>query len=413
MQSDTIIFGILALTLGLVFYTQTLPRFKTFYQIVPGVLLCYLLPAVFVFFEWIDPSKSSIYFVASRYLLPAALVLMTLGIDLKAVLKLGPKALILFSVGTGSIILGGPIALLITGSIWPGLLELQGQDAIWRGLATIAGSWIGGGANQAAMLEVFQYNKNLYGAMVLVDVIIANTWLAVLLVLVGKKDRIDQWLKADTSAIQSLVLKMEGYEKKVKRIATTPDLMILLGISFGAVSLSHFAGEQISNSLPQLFPVLTQPSHILYSITSPFLWMVLIATLIGLFLSQTRMRSLEGIGASKFGSVFIYLLVASIGMQIDLKAIGEQPHLLVLGAIWIGIHALVLFLVAKWIKAPYFFVAVSSQANVGGAASAPVIAASFHPSLSSVGILLAICGYIAGTIGAYLCALLLQAAYTL
>lgn len=413
ITDDTIIFGLLAFILASVFYTQKDQKFSAFYKVIPAVLLCYLLPALLVYLRIIDPKESKLYFVASRYLLPAALVLMTLSVDLKAVLRLGPKSLIMFFTGTVGIIIGGPLALIFTGTLWPELLQLEGNDAIWRGLATVAGSWIGGGANQAAMLEVFSYNKNLYGSMVLVDVLVANFWLAILIFLVGKKTQIDHYLKADSQSIDDLIEKMEGYQKRVRRVASTTDLMLLLGVGFGSVGIAHFIGNFISSNLPYWFPVLNDPKHILASITSPFLWMVLTATVIGILASKTSLRSLDGIGSSNLGSVFIYLLVATIGMQIDLRAIGEQPELLIIGLIWILIHSLLLFLVGKWIKAPYFFLAVGSQANVGGAATAPVIAASFHPALSSVGILLAICGYIVGTIGAYLCALLLQAAHNL
>ena len=413
ITDDTIIFGLLAFILASVFYTQKDQKFSAFYKVIPAVLLCYLLPALLVYLRIIDPKESKLYFVASRYLLPAALVLMTLSVDLKAVLRLGPKSLIMFFTGTVGIIIGGPLALIFTGTLWPELLQLEGNDAIWRGLATVAGSWIGGGANQAAMLEVFSYNKNLYGSMVLVDVLVANLWLAILIFFVGKKTQIDHYLKADSQSIDDLIEKMEGYQKSVRRVASTTDLMLLLGVGFGSVGIAHFIGNFISSNLPYWFPVLNDPKHILASITSPFLWMVLTATVIGILASKTSLRSLDGIGSSNLGSVFIYLLVATIGMQIDLRAIGEQPELLIIGLIWILIHSLLLFLVGKWIKAPYFFLAVGSQANVGGAATAPVIAASFHPALSSVGILLAICGYIVGTIGAYLCALLLQAAHNL
>jgi len=413
ITDDTIIFGLLAFILAGVFYTQKDQKFSAFYKVIPAVLLCYLLPALLVYLRIIDPTESKLYFVASRYLLPAALVLMTLSVDLKAVLRLGPKSLIMFFTGTVGIIIGGPLALIFTGTLWPELLQLEGNDAIWRGLATVAGSWIGGGANQAAMLEVFSYNKNLYGSMVLVDVLVANFWLAILIFLVGKKTQIDHYLKADSQSIDDLIEKMEGYQKSVRRVASTTDLMLLLGVGFGSVGIAHFIGNFISSNLPYWFPVLNDPKHILASITSPFLWMVLTATVIGILASKSSLRSLDGIGSSNLGSVFIYLLVATIGMQIDLRAIGEQPELLIIGLIWILIHSLLLFLVGKWIKAPYFFLAVGSQANVGGAATAPVIAASFHPALSSVGILLAICGYIVGTIGAYLCALLLQAAHNL
>ena len=138
--------------------------------------------------------------------------------------------------------------------------------------------------------------------------------------------------------------------------------------------------------------------------------MITITTIIGVLLSFTRARSYEGAGASKFGSVFIYILVASIGMKMDLTLIFDNLGLILVGAIWMIIHAGLLILVAKLIRAPYFFLAVGSQANVGGAASAPIVASAFHPSLATVGVLLAVFGYAIGTVAAILCTILMQLA---
>ncbi len=138
--------------------------------------------------------------------------------------------------------------------------------------------------------------------------------------------------------------------------------------------------------------------------------MISIATLIAILLSFTKAKNYEGAGASKFGSVFIYILVASIGMKMDLTLILDNTGLIVIGVVWMSIHAALLILMAKLIKAPYFFLAVGSQANVGGAASAPIVAAAFHPSLATVGVLLAVFGYAIGTVGAILCTILMQLA---
>ena len=108
------------------------------------------------------------------------------------------------------------------------------------------------------------------------------------------------------------------------------------------------------------------------------------------------------------GSVFIYILVATIGMKMDLTSVLSNPGLLVVGLIWISIHAILLIIVAKLIKAPYFFLSVGSQANIGGAASAPIVATEFHPSLASVGVLLAVFGYVIGTYGALVSAYLME-----
>jgi uncharacterized membrane protein len=136
--------------------------------------------------------------------------------------------------------------------------------------------------------------------------------------------------------------------------------------------------------------------------------MISISTLIAILLSFTKVRKLEGAGASKIGSVFIYVLVATIGMKMDLTMIFDNLGLLAIGLIWMSVHAALLVIVAKLIRAPYFFLAIGSQANVGGAASAPVVASAFHSSLATVGVLLAVFGYAVGTIGAIACTLLMQ-----
>jgi len=127
-------------------------------------------------------------------------------------------------------------------------------------------------------------------------------------------------------------------------------------------------------------------------------------------LSFTRFRSYEGAGASKIGSVFIYFLVATIGLKMDINEAFKNAGLFGVGFVWMAIHVVLMILVAWLIKAPFFFLAVGSKANIGGAASAPVIAAAFHPALAPVGVLLAVLGYALGTYGAWLCGLLMQAA---
>lgn len=412
--NDTVIFGIITFCLAFVFLTAQSqhPFWKKFYGVVPTLLLCYLLPALLVNLKIIAIDESKLYFVSSRYLLPAALILMTLSIDLNKIARLGPKALLMFFTGTFGIIIGGPIALMIVSVILPSAVDGVGFDAIWRGLATIAGSWIGGGANQATMLEVFQYTPSKYGSMVLVDILMANIWLAVLLFGVGKAERIDRWLKADTSQIQALIEKVSQFSEKVNRTPQTSDWVILTGIAFLGVGTAHFFAPLIVDLMTLM---INEDSSlgIFESLKSNFLWMVVIATVFGIALSFSRFKSYEGVGASKIGGVFIYILVATIGMQMDLSKILENPGLLLIGFVWICIHAALLILVAKLTKSPFFFLAVGSQANVGGAASAPVIAAEFHPSLSSVGILLAVFGYVVGTAGAYFCAILMEIASTI
>lgn len=423
--NDTIVFGILMLCLGVVFYTSSLESkfWKSFYKYVPALLLCYLLPAVFnslgvIAPEWKEldnegilvEKSSNVYYIASRYLLPASLVLMTLSIDLKGIFNLGPKALIMFLTGTVGIIIGGPLAILLISIFSPETVGGAGFDAVWRGLSTLAGSWIGGGANQAAMLEIYEYNPDKYGGMVLVDIVVANIWMAILLIGIGKSKKIDRWLKADNSAIESLKKTVSTYADGITRNPTLTDYIIMLSIAFVTVGIAHWGSGGISSMLSNNFEVFNDKSSALSSFTSTFFWMITIATAIGILLSYTKAKKYEGAGASKLGSIFIYVLVATIGMKMDLGMIFENPGLIAIGLVWMTIHAFLLIGIAKLIKAPYFFLAVGSQANVGGAASAPVVAAAFHPSLATVGVLLAVFGYVVGTYGAILCTILMQIA---
>ncbi|WP_235982364.1 DUF819 family protein [Gelidibacter maritimus] len=398
------------LALGFVFYTESKKDgfWSKFYKYIPGLLMCYMIPAIFNSLGLISADVSQTYYIASRYLLPASLVLLTISIDLKAVFNLGWKALVMFFTGTIGIVIGGPIAILIISTFSPETVGGAGFDAVWRGLATLAGSWIGGGANQAAMLEIYGFNQELYGGMVLVDIVVANIWMAVLLLGIGKREKIDNWLKADNTAINALQEKVQTFSEKIIRIPSLTDLMMILTFAFVAVGIAHYGADVISTYLSNNFVAVSDPRSALSSFGSQFFWLISISTLIGILLSFTKAKNYEGAGASKVGSVFIYILVATIGMKMDLGKIFENPGLILIGLVWMGIHAGLLILIAKLIKAPYFFLAVGSQANVGGAASAPVVAAAFHPSLATVGALLAVFGYVVGTYGALLCAELMR-----
>ena len=284
--------------------------------------------------------------------------------------------------------------------------------AVWRGLSTLAGSWIGGGANQTAMLEIYGYNQKLYGGMVFVDIVVANIWMAILLIGIGKRKRINKWLKADTSAIDNLKEKVSTFTEKIKRNPSLTDLMIIAAIAFGSVSIAHLFAGVLAPFFNDFVANIENPTNrnIFTFLGSKFFWMISIATLIAILLSFTKAKNYEGAGASKFGSVFIYILVATIGMKMDLTLILDNTGLILIGIVWMSIHAGLLILIAKIIKAPYFFLALGSQANVGGAASAPIVASAFHPSLATVGVLLAVFGYAVGTLGAIICTILMQLA---
>jgi|TARA_B110000881_G_scaffold40163_1_gene32632 uncharacterized membrane protein len=404
-NNDAIVLGLLVTILAFVFTTARSENkfWKKFYTYIPALLLCYFIPSLFNSFGIIDGDSSKLYFVASRYLLPSSLVLLTISIDLPEVKKLGSKALVMFFTGTVGIVIGGPISVLIVSFISPDTIGGSGPDAIWRGLTTIAGSWIGGGANQAAMKEIFDVGDTIFSSMIAVDVIIANIWLAFLLYGAGISEKIDKWLGADSTSIVQVKEKIQKYQAQIIKIPDLTDTIQLLAISFGVTAIAHLGSDLITPFIKENAPYLSK-----FSLTSGFFWLIVLSTTIALILSFTKLRMLEGVGASRIGSVFLYILIATIGMKMNILAIFDKPGLFFIGFIWMLIHSGIMIVVAKLIKAPFFFLAVGSQANVGGAASAPIVASAFHPALAPVGVLLAVLGYALGTYAAWVCGVLLK-----
>lgn len=404
ITNDAVVLGLLAVTLGAVFWTSARESgfWKKFYGIVPALLLCYLIPAIYNSLGLIDGAASGLYPMARDYLLPSALVLLCVAIDFKAIVRLGPKAVIMFLTGTLGVMLGAVVAFLAMGLIHP---ETVSGDT-WRGMTTVAGSWIGGGANQAAMKEVFAVDATTFGQFVAVDVLVASVWMAVLLFLAGRSAAFDRWTRADLTAIDDLKRRVESYQAEHTRVPTLTDLVVIVALGLGATGLAHAITDPLVAWLKTL-PAEWRLED--YSLTARFFWITVLATTIGLALSFTPARRTEGTGASRVGSLFLYVLVATIGMQMDLAALLDRPWLFMMGLIWIATHGALMLLVAKLIRAPLFFMAVGSQANIGGAASAPVVASAFHPALAPVGVLLAVLGYALGTYCAYLTGLALQA----
>ena len=404
ITNDAVVLGLLAAILGAVFWASSLshPWVKRFFTVIPALLLCYFLPSLLTTFGVVDPEESRLYFIASRFLLPAALVLLTISADLPAVMGLGPKALIMFATGTLGVMIGGPVTIWLTSVIAPDLLG-SGPEAIWRGMATVAGSWTGGSANQTALYEIYGAGPDTFSIWIAVDVIVANLWMACVLWIAANQTRMDKLFRADASAVDRVRQKAEAYEAEHARIPTLKDLIFIFAVAFGAVGLSHAIADPLSKWFGASF---TWAQRL--SFDSSFFWLVLIATVIGVVLSFTSARKLQGPGAAKVGSVFVYILVATVGLNMNIGAILDSPAYFVIGAVWMLVHVALMFGMAFLIRSPSFFLGVGSMANVGGAASAPVAAAAFHPSLAPVGVLLAVVGYIIGTAAAWFTGLVMM-----
>jgi uncharacterized membrane protein len=401
ITNDAIVLGILLGSLALIFYSTKIEAFEKIYKIIPPILLCFFIPGLFSSFNVISADQSQLDEAATRFLLPTCLVFFTLGIDFQAIKRLGGKAIFVFLIGAIGVMAGGPLALWIGKGIDPGFLNRNGEE-VWRGLATIAGSWTGGNANQLALKEIFQPAPNVFAQTSVIDVLFSELWLGLLLYFVGKAAQIDKRMRADSSVIEEIRIKVENSGAKQKN-PDFQELIILLAVGFGITAVSHLLADIIAPFIEKNYPALRA-----YSLASKSFWIVTIASSSGLILSLTKARQLETLGATKFGTLFLYLLIATIGMQLHIFDAFQNPTLFVVGLIWILTHAIFTLIAARIVRAPFFFTAVGSQANVGGVASASVVAAAFHPSLAPIGVLLAILGNAIGTYCGYMTGIIMQ-----
>jgi uncharacterized membrane protein len=366
---------VLTAVLAAIFWFGETGPGKRLFGIVPSLVFCYFVPTTLTTLG-VLPADSPVYDWIKAYLLPTSLMLLILALDVPGILRLGPKALIMMLAGTAGVIVGAPIALWIFHSVVP--------PDTWLGMTALSGSWIGGGANMVALAEMVGTPDSMFGMMVIVDVTVANVWMGFLLYLAGQSARIDARTGADTAAIEDLKRRVAEFTARTTRVPTLADLVLIVAVGFGGMWVATLAGRALGAGNP---------------VFDATVWKFIIVTALAVAASFTPARNLEGAGASRIGTLMLYLLIASIGAHADFTQMKEAPVLVAVGAVWMLCHAGILLLVAWLIRAPVFFMAVGSQANIGGAASAPIVASAFHPSLAPVGVLLAILGYVLGTYG--------------
>lgn len=385
ITEPTQVAALLAAVLAGVFALSRVAALEKLFDILPPVIWAYFVPMILTTVG-VTPAQNPAYDWFSYVLLPFALFLLMITIDLKAILSLGPLALAMMLIGTLGIVIGGPVAYLAVG-------QFIGDPETWQGMAALAGSWIGGTANMLALKESVGLSDAGLAPIIVVDTVVGYGWMAVLLFLSGYQKRFDAWVGADSAAIDRVNATLQEMDQ-TRRPSSTATVAIIVGLGFGAAVLSRVLGE--------LLPSLGDPT-----IISGGTWAVLIAVTVGLALSFTPMRRLEPDGASRIGFAALYLLLTSIGAHADLAAVFEAPAYMLMGVVWLAVHISLLFLAAKLLKAPLFFVATGSMANVGGAASAPIVAGVYLPAMAPVGLLMAVAGYVLGIYAALGCAWML------
>jgi len=385
IQDPVSILAYLAAVVGVVFQLGRLEALRPLFDRIPPLVWAYFVPMLSTT-AGLLPDENGVYRAMARYLLPASLALMLLSSDIRAVARLGRTALVVMAAGALGVVLGVVAAYLVFQPWLP--------DDAWKALGALTGTWIGGSANLLAVGTTLGLAPEMQGVVIVVDTIVGYTWMGVLISLAPHQDRFDRWLRADRSRIHDVGARL-GERAARARAPGVADVTLLVGIALTLTAVCLWAG----GLLPPVGRVL-----------NPFSWAIVLLTTAGLALSLTPLARLEEVGASTLGYAGFYLLLASVGAQADLRKVVAHPQFVLLGVMVIAVHAVVLFLAVRLMRAPLFFFGAASQACIGGYSSAPLVAALYQPSMAPVGLLLAVLGNVLGTYLGLLVAQLLAGA---
>lgn len=353
--------------------------FEPVFNILPSVFFIYFLPMLCSSLGLVN-SKDPILGWVTANVLPVSLFLLLVTVDLGAIRRLGGKALGMFFIGSAGIISGTVLAYLL-------IKDWTGRE-FWSGFGALSASWTGGSANMIAVKEAMSVPDEVFLPMVVVDTVVPYVWMGILIAMVKFQPRLDRKFNADRSMLEGLRQRAGAAASvEVKLSWQGISGLLLAGIAAGC------AAQWLAGRMPQIKDIL-----------STYAWTIILVSILGLVLSMTPCRKFENHGASKVGYWLLYFVLTAIGAKASLSNLGSSVILIGAGFIIVAVHFAVL-LIGAWLwRAPFFLVAAASQANIGGVASAPVVAAVYEPSLASVGLLLAVTGNIVGTYMGILCA---------
>ena len=353
---------------------------KTFFKYVPSVVLCYLIAMLLCTFKAWDLGETTAAYGALKNNLTYAMIFaMLLRCDIRKVMRLGPRTLLGFFSATLSIMAGFIVAFLV-------MKPFIGSDA-WMGLGALCGSWIGGSGNMVAVQAALNIAEADMGYALVIDSIDYSLWVMFLLWAVQLAPRFNQWTKADTARLNEVSTQLEDEAKLNTKPVTLQSLLLLIGCAFLVSAIATNMGAKLYD---------------LTGFSDKSTWTVLFVTAVALVCAVTPLGKTAG--ANEVSNLLLYAVIGLLASRASLLELGDAPAWILTGFIVLAIHAILMLLICKLLKLDLFTAGVASLANIGGTASAPVLAGSYAGSLVPVGILMALMGYVVGTPLATLCA---------
>jgi uncharacterized membrane protein len=397
-EEPVALFAVLCAIVALIYALSEVKFLSKIFDILPTVFWIYFVPMLFATFGFF-PEKSPTFTFVRDYFLPASLFLLFVSASIPELLKLGPRTILVMLIASCTIVVGSIVAVLAVVPLFKsGLLPAEHLSSLWKGVAALSASWTGGSANLAAVWESLtsasktDAEQQIFSAIVAVDVCVGYPWMGFLIALAGRQIQINRWLRADTTRIEEINKRMQAVQQAERPQHSTGKFVYMIALAISVAFTCKILGTKLNAGITGGIE-----SPLWRSVFGAFAITIVLVTLTGLALSLTRVSKLETYGASKLGYALLFIVLARIGAEGNLKVIKEFPAYLILGVVWILVHGAILLLVMRLMRVPLFFGVTASQANVGGPVSAPVVAAAHQPSLAVVGLLMAILGNIIGT----------------
>ena len=351
-----------------------------FFKYVPSVVLCYLIAMLLCTLKVWDLGETKAAYSALKNNLTYAMIFaMLLRCDIRKVLRLGPRMLLGFFSATLTIMIGFIAAFLI-------MKPAIGGNA-WMGLGALCGSWIGGSGNMVAVQAALDIAEADMGYALVIDSIDYSLWVMFLLWAIQLAPRFNKWTKADTSRLDAVSVRLEDEAKLNTKPVTLQSLLLLIGCAFLVSAVATNVGAKL---------------YELTGFSDKATWTVLFVTAVALVCALTPLGKVAG--SNEVSNLLLYAVIALLASRASLTELGDAPSWILTGFIVLAIHAALMLVLCRLLKLDLFTAGVASLANIGGTASAPVLAGSYAGSLVPVGILMALMGYVVGTPLATLCA---------
>jgi uncharacterized membrane protein len=375
------VLAILCAVAGFFFFLEQATGAKLF-QYVPPLLFIYITPVILSNVDIggasIIPNQSIIYSGLSTFALPAFIVLMLIKVDVPAVIRIMGKGVLVMLMGTAGVMAGGVISYMI--------VHRWLSDDAWMGFGALAGSWIGGTANMAATKEMLGTSSELFGLAVIADNAVYIVWLPLLLMSRNFADRFNTWARVPEERLAAMEAAAELHAEE-EHPPTMPEYVFLaavvIGVTWMGIALAPGISQWIGTNVEPLAPV--------FGVSTT---RILLVTTVALLLSATPVSRLPN--STAIGTALVYIFVAGIGARAEIAGLAQAPAFLLGAFIWIFIHG-AFCLAGAWIfRVDVHSVAIASAANIGAAASAPIVAAHHKPSLVPVSVLMALLGYAMG-----------------